>query len=289
MFIAMGYVIGFDRAVEIVSGSGQIPPPETAHAEDIPARCPGDRIMPLIVEEVPGEFLAGVEAAALQPGEAETTEDRRIHASVKLAAKREGSLVELMRALGAVTLKGNKGGSEGDPDVEFERIAVWCRRLVGEQRKRSSKQGDRFIEGRHRYRSGDSHAVGLNGLLDHAGLVVVCGEIINELGLIDPSSRDHQTDREGPTNHGRYLGESPSAVSELAQSGAQRRPHRRCEHRLTSIRRDRGSKRFDSEEWCLRRVGRVAWWSLPGHVPRRRRVQQGDAAVGSPPSAPYRR
>src|SRR5215510_7921932 len=123
MFIAMGYVIGFDRAIEIVAGSGQIPPPERAHAEEIAALCPGDRIMALIVEEVPGEFLASVEAAALQPGEAETAEDRRIHASVKLAAKREGSLVELMRALGAVALESNKGRSEGDPDVEFERIA----------------------------------------------------------------------------------------------------------------------------------------------------------------------
>src|SRR5499426_3753344 len=88
MFIAMGYVIGFDRAIEIVAGSGQIPPPERAHAEQIAALCAGDRIMALIVEEVPGEFLASVEAAALQPGEAETTEDRRIHSSVKLAAKR---------------------------------------------------------------------------------------------------------------------------------------------------------------------------------------------------------
>src|SRR5262245_7872803 len=124
MFIAMGYVIGFDRAIEIVAGSGQYPRPERAHAEEIAALCPGDRIMTHIVEEVPGEFLAIVEAAALQPGEAETTEDRRVHRSVKLAAKRKGSLVELVRILGTVALKGNKGGSEGDPDVEFECIAV---------------------------------------------------------------------------------------------------------------------------------------------------------------------
>src|SRR5262245_51302470 len=311
MFNAMGYVIGFDRAIEIVAGSGQIPPPERAHAEEIASLCPGDRIMTLIAEEVPGEFLAIVEAAALQPGEAETTEDRGIHASVKLAAKREGSLVELMRALGAVTLEGDKGGSEGDPDVEFERIAVGRRRHVGEQRKRSSKQGARFIEGRHRYRSGARHAVGLDGRLDHACLVVVrCQlragrfyvlvaldrdrlgdgpvelastsrtdhlqgnrpelvvteivrvslitddpstpefvEIIDELGLIDPSSRDHQTDREGPTDHGRHLGKAPSAVSELAQSSAQRRPHRRGEDCLTFIRGDPGSESFDDEKW----------------------------------------
>jgi hypothetical protein len=43
---------------------------------------------------------------------------------VKLAAKRKGSLVELVRIRGAVALEGNKGGSEGDPDVEFEYIAV---------------------------------------------------------------------------------------------------------------------------------------------------------------------
>ena len=80
--------------------------------------------MTLMVEKGPGEFIAIVEAAALQPGEAETPEDRRVHGSVKLAAKRKGSLVELVRTLGAVTLEGNKRGSKGDPEVEFECIAV---------------------------------------------------------------------------------------------------------------------------------------------------------------------
>jgi hypothetical protein len=65
--------------------------------------------MTLIVEEGPGEFIAIVEAAALQPGEAETAEDRRVHGSVKLAAKRKGSLVELVRTLGAVALQGHEG------------------------------------------------------------------------------------------------------------------------------------------------------------------------------------
>ena len=60
--------------------------------------------MTLIVEEGPGEFIAIVEAAALQPGEAETTEDRRVHGSVKFAAKRKGSLVELVRIVGPVAL-----------------------------------------------------------------------------------------------------------------------------------------------------------------------------------------
>jgi len=124
MLVAMGHVIGFDSAIEIVAGSGEIALPKRAHAEEISALCPGDRITTLIIEEGPGEFIAIVEAAALQPSEAETTEDRRVHGSVKLAAKGKGSLVELVRILGAVALEGNKWGSEGDPDVEFECIAV---------------------------------------------------------------------------------------------------------------------------------------------------------------------
>ena len=74
-------------------------------------------------------------------------------------------------------------------------------------------------------------------------------DMINELVLTDPSGRDHQTNREGPTDDRRHLGESPSAVRKLAQSGAQHRPHRRCEHCLTSIRGDPGSKNFDHKEW----------------------------------------
>jgi len=124
MLVAMGYVLGVARATEIVAGCGQITPPERAHAKEISALCPGDRVMTLIVEESPGEFIAIVEAAALQPGQAETTEDRRVHGSVKLAAKRKGSLVELVRTVGPVALQGDKGRSEGDPDVEFERIAM---------------------------------------------------------------------------------------------------------------------------------------------------------------------
>ena len=120
MLVAMGYVIGFDSATEIVAGSGQIAPPERAHAEEISALCPGDRIMTLIVEKGPGEFIAIIEAAALQPGKAETAEDRWVHGSVKLAAKRKGSIVKLVRTVGPVALQGNKGGSEGDPDVEFQ-------------------------------------------------------------------------------------------------------------------------------------------------------------------------
>jgi hypothetical protein len=124
VLVAMGGIIAFDSAIEIVTGSGQISPPERAHAEEISALCSGDRILTLVVEEAPGKIIAIVEAAALQPGEAKTSKDRRVHGSVKLAAKRTGSFVELVCTLGAVTLEGNKWGSEGDPDVDFECIAV---------------------------------------------------------------------------------------------------------------------------------------------------------------------
>src|SRR5262245_54120993 len=67
MLVTMGYVIGFGSAIEMVMGSGQIAPPERAHAEEISALCPGDRVMTLMVEEGPGELIAIVEAAALQP------------------------------------------------------------------------------------------------------------------------------------------------------------------------------------------------------------------------------
>jgi hypothetical protein len=124
MLVAIGYVIGFDRATEVAAGSGQITPPESAHAKEISALCSGDRVMTLMIAEGPGEFFAVIEAAALQASEAETTEDRRVHGSVKLAAKPKGSLVELVRTVGPVALQGNKGRSECDPDVEFECIAV---------------------------------------------------------------------------------------------------------------------------------------------------------------------
>src|SRR5215470_7743086 len=46
-----------------------------------------------------------------------------------------------------------------------------------EQRECSPEDGDRFVEGRHRHRSGSGHVVGIDGRLDHAGLVVVCGQL----------------------------------------------------------------------------------------------------------------
>src|SRR5262245_57410803 len=104
VLVATGYVIGFDGPIEKVAGSGQVAPPERAHAEEISALRSGDGIMSLIVEEGPGEFIAIVEAAALQPGEAETTKDRRVHPSVQLAAKRKGPLVELVRTVGPIPL-----------------------------------------------------------------------------------------------------------------------------------------------------------------------------------------
>src|SRR5262249_39017632 len=73
-------------------------------------------------------------------------------------------------------------------------------------------------------------------------------EIVDELWLTDTGGRDKQTDREGPTDDRRHLGEPPSAVRELAQSGAQHRPHRGSERRLSSLRGDPGSKHFDDEE-----------------------------------------
>jgi hypothetical protein len=73
-------------------------------------------------------------------------------------------------------------------------------------------------------------------------------EMVDKLWLADPGGRDQQTDREGPTDDGRHLGKPPSAVRELAQSGAQHRPHRGSERRLTSLRGDRSSKHFDDEE-----------------------------------------
>ena len=65
VLVAMGHVIGFDGAIQIVAGHGQIAPPERAHAEEIPALSPGDRIMTLVVEEGLAEFTAIVEAASV--------------------------------------------------------------------------------------------------------------------------------------------------------------------------------------------------------------------------------
>ena len=108
MLVAIGHVIGFNGTIQLVAGHGQIAPPERAHAEEIPALGPGDRIMTLVVEEGLAEFTAIVEAATLQPGEAESAENRRVHGSIELAAKRKGSLVELVRTPGAVALKGHE-------------------------------------------------------------------------------------------------------------------------------------------------------------------------------------
>jgi len=86
MLVAMGHVIGFYSTTEMVAGFSQITPPESAHAEEISALCSGDGIIALMVEEGLPEFTAIVEAAALQPGEAETAENRWVHGLVKLTA-----------------------------------------------------------------------------------------------------------------------------------------------------------------------------------------------------------
>src|SRR5262245_54259775 len=60
-------------------------------------------------------------------------------------------------------------------------------------------------------------------------------EMVGKLWLADPGGRDQQTDREGPTDDGRHLGKSTSAVRELAQSAAQHRPHRGSEQDRKSV------------------------------------------------------
>lgn len=87
----------------------QITPPEGAHAEEIPSLSPSDRIMTLVVDERLAELAALVEAAALQPGETETAENRGVRDSVERAAERKGALVELVRSVGAVALEGHQG------------------------------------------------------------------------------------------------------------------------------------------------------------------------------------
>src|SRR5262249_24073325 len=72
--------------------------------------------------------------------------------------------------------------------------------------------------------------------------------MVGKLWLADPGGRDQQTDREGPTDNGRHLGKTPSAVRELAQSGAKHCAHSGSERRLTSLLGHPGSKHFDDEE-----------------------------------------
>ena len=110
MLVAMGQVIGLDGAFEVLTGPRQITPPEGAHAEEIPPLGPSDRIMTLMVDERLAELARLVEAAALQPGEAETAENRGVHGSVELAAERKGPLVELVRSVGSRSPRGPPGG-----------------------------------------------------------------------------------------------------------------------------------------------------------------------------------
>src|SRR5262249_43367108 len=124
MLVAMGDVIGVDSASEVLTGPRQITPPKGAHPQEIPSLGPSGRIMTLMVDESLAELAALVEAAALQPGEAETAENRGVHGSVELAAERKRSLVELVYTGGAVALEGHQGCAEGDPDVELERITI---------------------------------------------------------------------------------------------------------------------------------------------------------------------
>jgi hypothetical protein len=108
MLLATGQVITVDGALEVVPCSRQITPPEGAHAEEILSLRLGDRIMTLMVDERLAELAGLVEAAALQPGEPETPENRGIHGLVELAAEPKGPLVELVRSEGSVALQGHQ-------------------------------------------------------------------------------------------------------------------------------------------------------------------------------------
>src|SRR5215472_19305810 len=88
MLVAMGHVIGFNGTIQLVAGHGQIAPPERAHAEEIPALGPGDRIMTLVVEEGLSKSTALVAAPALKPGEATTAPNPTVNRTIELAAKR---------------------------------------------------------------------------------------------------------------------------------------------------------------------------------------------------------
>src|SRR5262245_8488709 len=121
MLVAMGEVIGLDGAFEELTSPRQITPPEGAHAEEILSLGLCDRIMAFMVDESLAELAALVEAAALQPGKAETAENRGVYGSLELAAERKSSLVEFVRSVGAVARERHQGRAEGDPDVQFER------------------------------------------------------------------------------------------------------------------------------------------------------------------------
>ena len=72
-------------------------------------------------------------------------------------------------------------------------------------------------------------------------------DMIHELVFLGSGGREQQTCREGPTDDGRHLGEAPSAIGQSAQSSAQHRPHRWCEHYLTAVGGDPCSERFDDK------------------------------------------
>ena len=71
--------------------------------------------------------------------------------------------------------------------------------------------------------------------------------MVDELWLADPGGRDQQTDREGPTDDGRHLGEPPGAVRVGPVAPSTARIVGVSAACLPSGRP--GSKHFDDEEW----------------------------------------
>ena len=67
-----------------------------------------DSCTTLLIDESLAELAGLVEATALQPGEAETAENRGVHGSVERAAERKGPLIELVHSVGSVTLEGHQ-------------------------------------------------------------------------------------------------------------------------------------------------------------------------------------
>jgi hypothetical protein len=58
-----------------------------------------------MVDERLAELAALVDAAALQPGESETTENRGVHRLLELVAECKSSLVEVVGSGGAIALE----------------------------------------------------------------------------------------------------------------------------------------------------------------------------------------
>ncbi len=87
VLVAVGQVVALDRLLEMAAGVTKVTAPERAHAQQIAALGAGDRVVALVVEERPSELAALVEAASLQPGQAEPAENRGIDRPVEPPAQ----------------------------------------------------------------------------------------------------------------------------------------------------------------------------------------------------------